>query len=1260
MDGFWRSVPTLCVSRMTAHHSQASHNGPHAMATERRPKRWPTTEAPLMSDPIRILPNTVFARTSKRLFEQAIASCLALIGLGLISPAVAEDSATVDFVREVRPILSDHCFACHGPDQHKREADLRLDQSEGVESVIDGEFHDRITSDDPELIMPPPTYNKPLTADQIAILNRWIKAGGKVQSHWAFVPPKQSPVTSKADVHAIAVLIAKEIKAQGLKVGPRADDLTLLRRATLALTGLPPTRQQIQAVKTGKLNYETLVDELLASPSFGQHWGRQWLDLVRYGDTHGLHLDNYREMWPYRDWVIEAINQNMPFDQFITEQLAGDLLPNATLKQQIASGFNRLNVTTSEGGSIYDEVFARNVIDRTDAFGTIFLGLTTQCAVCHDHKFDPITQQDYYSLSAFFNSLDGRALDGNKKDHPPVVKVPTTEQTEQIKQLTEQIADYQTEKQGDLPTVDAAQVEWENQLAAKPVEKPSDEPAADPVTLKALAATSQAGKPLHIDEETIVRSGKEIADKDTHSIVLALPAETDQSDWGTALLSVIAEPTSNRVGRASNGNAVLTEITFETARVDDDAEPNADVQWHSLKISQAVADYEQPNGKFALSYAIDGKRVGDEGWAVGGHEKNGGRSAAFGLPELTKRLQEGANRLRVRLEYQSIYGSHQFHAVKLDLAEGEPEVPQEWVELGPLQLAGPFAAESAQAAYGRNVAAENATFDPNATFRDGEQEIKWQLAESISEVKTNALPYRDDGVTINVFYQSLKSPKAQSIDLLLGSSDATIVFLNKKRIADVRRTGPMKPLANTYKLDLVKGDNHLFIKTITSQRDPMLTYAFRSPALPVPESIRQLVATARDERSELQKESLRTYYRQVHCDHEDWTALQDLIAGSQKAKQDIENKIATTLVWKELAKPRQAHVLMRGQYDQPGDSVPREVPAFLPSMPDSAPKNRLGLARWLTTPENPLTARVAVNRFWQVLMGTGIVRSSEDFGSQGEPPSHQELLDHLALEFQAGGWDVKALLKQIVTSETFCRDAKVDPANHELDPANRYFARGPRFRLDAEVLRDQSLALSGLLNLAFSGPSVKPPQPKGLWYAVGYTRSDTANFVADQDPEKQFRRSVYIFWKRTSAPPTMSTFDAPSRENCTARRERTNTPLQALLLMNEQQYLQSAKHLAHRALTTNDVKAGDDAQRITWLFETVTTHPPSDHQLSAALKLLEQMRSHYGEQAELTTGAATDLLAVDKGEIAMQDAAEHAAWMMLCSALLNLDQVVNQ
>lgn len=1206
----------------------------------------------------RILENPRLARTRRLLCQLAIASCLALVGLPLISRATAEDddATTVDFVREVRPILSDHCFACHGPDQHKREADLRLDQNDGVQSVIDGEFHDRITSDDPELVMPPPEYNKPLTAKQVAILNRWIKAGGEVQSHWSFVPPKRSEDATKPNVNAIDALIDKELKAQGLTAGGRADDLTLLRRATLALTGLPPTRRQIQAVKSGQLDYETFIDELLASPSFGQHWGRQWLDLVRYGDTHGLHLDNYREMWPYRDWVIEAINQNMPFDQFITEQLAGDLLPNATLQQQIASGFNRLNVTTSEGGSIYDEVFARNVIDRTDAFGTIFLGLTTQCAVCHDHKFDPITQQDYYSLSAFFNSLDGRALDGNKKDHPPVVKVPTTEQTEQIKQLAEQIADYQKEKQGDLPTVDAAQVEWEDQLAAEPVEETSEETASEPVTLKALQATSQAGKPLHIDDETVVRSGKEIAAKDTHSIVLSLPAKTDEANWGTAVLSVIAEPTSNRVGRASNGNAVLTEITFETAQGDDDADPNAEVKWQPLKISKAVADYEQPNGKFAVSYAIDSKRVGDEGWAVGGHEKVGGRSAAFGLPELMKRIQAGANRLRVGLEYQSIYGSHQFHAVKLELAEGEPEVPQEWIELGPLQLAGPFAAESAEASYGRNFAAENAAFDANATFRDGEQEIKWQLAESISEVKTNPLPYRDDGVTVNVFYLSLKSPKAQSVDLLLGSSDATIVFLNKKRIADVRRTGAMKPLANTYKLGLAKGDNHLFIKTITSQRDPMLTYAFRSPALPVPESIRQLVATPRDNRSELQKESLRTYYRQVHCDHEDWTALQDLITGSQKAKQDIENNIATTLVWKELAKPRQAHILKRGQYDQPGDAVPREVPAFLPSMSEEAPKNRLGLAQWLTASDNPLTARVAVNRFWQVLMGTGIVRSSEDFGSQGEPPSHQELLDHLALEFQANGWDVKALLKQIVTSETFCRDAKVNPANHELDPANRYLARGPRFRLDAEVIRDQALALSGLLNLGFSGPSVKPPQPKGLWYAVGYTRSNTANFVADQDPEKQFRRSVYIFWKRTSAPPTMSTFDAPSRESCTARRERTNTPLQALLLMNEQQYLQAAKHLANRALETDEVKADDDAQRIDWLFETVTTHPPSDDQRNAALKLLEQMRSHYSEDAT----AATDLLAVDKGDIAGEAPAEHAAWMMICSALLNLDQVVNQ
>ncbi|MEM6471666.1 MAG: DUF1549 domain-containing protein, partial [Planctomycetota bacterium] len=488
--------------------------------------------------------------------------------------SVANAGETPDFLSEVRPILSDHCFACHGPDQHERAADLRLDTADGIANVVvamssgDSDLVHRIESDDEYTVMPPPEYNKPLTESEKKILRNWIDAGAEFKGHWAFdVPTKVETDASTSE--AIDYFIERKLETFGLAPNAQAPDAALLRRVCLDLTGLPPTREQIERLEQGNFDYERLVDELLASPAFGQHFGRHWLDLVRYADTHGLHLDNYREMWPYRDWVVDAVNRNVPFDQFVTEQLAGDLLPEATLDQQIASGFNRLNVTTSEGGSIYEEVFARNVIDRTDAFGTIFLGLTTQCAVCHDHKFDPISQKDYYSLSAFFNSLDGRALDGNAKDHPPVVRVPNEKQVAQLDAYAAELKSLQAEMAAPIQTVDEAQREWERELLrlAADEQNRSDESTKPPAVIKSLAflasdAHASSGATLTIEED-FVRSLEPAKPKDTHTFVGTIPKSTSTENsepeldrWQLLRLIVLPDPQSNRPGVSSNGNAV--------------------------------------------------------------------------------------------------------------------------------------------------------------------------------------------------------------------------------------------------------------------------------------------------------------------------------------------------------------------------------------------------------------------------------------------------------------------------------------------------------------------------------------------------------------------------------------------------------------------------------------------------------------------------------------------------------------------------------
>ncbi|MCD0462398.1 PSD1 and planctomycete cytochrome C domain-containing protein [Roseiconus lacunae] len=1157
---------------------------------------------------------------------------------------VERSSEPLDFGRDVRPILSDHCFACHGPDEHDRRGGLRLDQADGVDSVIEAghpeesELVRRLYSEDE--LMPPQEYGKPLSKEQKAILERWISEGGEFQGHWAFQAPTKAAVPTGTE-NAIDHFIESRITKAGLKANGMASSEALLRRVTLGLTGLPPSREQIERARRGELDYERLVDELLASPAFGQHFGRYWLDLVRYADTHGLHLDNYREMWPYRDWVIDAINKNLPYDQFITEQLAGDLLPDATLSQQIASGFNRLNVTTNEGGSIYEEVFARNVIDRTDSFGTIFLGLTTQCAVCHDHKFDPITQKDYYSLSAFFNSLDGRAMDGNKKDHPPVVQVPSEQQLAQLADFDRQIEELEREMEGEIETVDQAQRQWELSLQDFPEQ-------ASETGLQRLIpkqANAKDGGELKVDDAGVVYSDQPAKNKNTLWVEIPIANLSTEQAWQTVVMDVLPDPKTNRAGVSANGNAVLTEFTVEAF---------LENEWQPIAINDAIADIEQQGGDFKVTNAIDGRRDG-AGWAIGGHQTAGGRSVQFGLPDLQSTLKLGPSKLRFTLDFRSVYTAHQFYAMKFSLTDQAPQVSRDdWITLGPIYSAGPFAVESSAPGYSRVFVSEQRKFDPEETFKYRDQEVKWTARPDWSPVAVHTLPINDDSVAVNVLYQKLTSPKEQTIDLLLGSSDGHVVYLNNRRLQITKAVGPINPLSQTYALELRKGVNDLYIKTVSESRPAQVAFAYRSPAIPVPKQFADVVSQDASERSDAENQSIRTYYRKVVCEHPDWTALQDMVRGLEKAKENVRNEIPTTLVWKELDKPRDAHILVRGQYDQPGEQVTRDVPQFLPSMEEGLPRDRLGLAKWLTAPGHPLTARVTVNRVWQWLFGSGLVKSSEDFGSQGNPPSHPELLDWLAVDFQENGWDMKRLIKQMVTSKTYRRDATVMADQLSVDPGNRLFARGPRFRLDAEVLRDQALSLAGLLNEQPTGPSVKPPQPSGLWYAVGYTRSNTANFKADTEPEKRLRRSVYIFWKRTSPPPQMSTFDAPSRESCIARRERTNTPLQALVLMNENQYLKAAKHLAQRTFRTQ--READDASRLTWMFETVTARPPSDHEAKELMSLLSNLRSYYREDVD----AASELLSVvDETLLDETTADEQAAWMMVASTLLNLDETVN-
>lgn len=786
----------------------------------------------------------------------------------LIAHLVIADDA-VSFNRDIRALLSDRCFECHGPSDDARQAELRLDTAEGDEGPFADRSGDRvirpgdpegsllwqrITTKDESLRMPPADAHKPaFTSEELEQVRRWIAEGAEYQDFWAFVPPKTSNLPEVSDPRWEAPIdrfVMARLQREQRTPQDRADKRTLIRRVSFDLTGLPPTRDEISQFLDDDSSeaWESLVERLLSSPRYGEHMAKYWLDLVRFADTNGIHHDHYREMTPYRDWVIRAFNANLPFDEFVTWQLAGDLLDEPSTDQLIASGFNRLHLVIDRGTALPEESYTRNVVDRVSAFGTAFLGLTLECAVCHDHKYDPVTQRDFYQLFAFFNNLDTEPETPGRNVHPPFIRLPTPEQ--------------------------------EQELAAL-----------------------------------------------------------------------------------------------------------------DARLSQTTSDIER---------------------------------------------------------------------LKQDLQENAEESEQEAVRA---------------------------------------------------------------------------------------------------------------------KLD--QADKEL--KSLTNRR------------------------------------------------------------------KSLENSIRVSLVSKEREEMRPAYILTRGAYDQPGEQVGRNTPAFLPPLDSgSAPGTRLDLARWVTDPRHPLMARVTVNRFWQQFFGVGLVKTSEDFGAQGEYPSHPDLLDHLAVQFMQSGWDVKTLVRSIVLSETYRQSSAAGKDAWRTDPENRLLARGSRYRLDSEMIRDQILAVSGLLNETMYGKSVKPPQPPNLWKSVSMVSSSTYSFEADTG-DSIYRRSLYSFWKRAMPPPQMTIFDAPTRERCIARRERTNTPLQALVLMNESQYFHAARTAARNLLAA---EGSTDRNRLIQSYESVTAHLPGPSQLESLERGLKSLRTTYGSDVELARELTTDL-----ADLSDEDRVELAAWTMLMNSLFNLDEV---
>lgn len=985
---------------------------------------------------------------------------------------------TVVFNRDVRPILSDRCFLCHGPDrgsEQSKASDLRLDdRASAIEfGVFDfdnpakSELISRVISEDPDSQMPPPDSQKhALTEAEVKILSVWIGEGAKYQRHWSYQPPHRPELPEVEDsavvFNAIDSFVLERLKLENRLPSAVAERTALIRRVTFDLTGLPPSVSEIEAFENDKdplrIAYDKVIDRLLSTTHYGEQMARFWLDSARYADTSGYQYDRERKQWVWRDWVINAFNTNMPFDRFTIEQIAGDLLPDATDQTRLATGFNRNHPITIEGGVVDEEYRTEYVIDRVVTASTVWLGQTFTCARCHDHKYDPVSQEDFYRFYAFFNNVPERGLNGFT---PNLVVASPLDSAR--KKLSRQIEKLEKKLAGLNIPMD----QWESDVLGQ-VAKWNILPPAK-------VSSSGGATPKTMEDQSVLMVGKNPI-KDDYEFIF----KTEQAVNAIRLEAMVDPALVNgSASRGFNGNYVLSEFIVEVKSGDS-------ASYDPVKIASASADYEQ--NRYTVDLTIDG-RVDATGWAVDGNTRPDNRVATYNLE---KPITRGTP---VRIKMLHRYGgSHQIGRFRISVSATAPTV-------GPLE----------------------------------------------------------DLLAIDLANRSVEQA-------------------NRLRDLLVMRFGT--------------------------------------------EEARQIVTELRFVRAELKKALI----------------------------------VPATMVMQEMPQPRPVYVLERGEYDKPNKERPVSpgVPSAIGMLSVDGPRNRLGLAQWLVSAEQPLTARVTVNRFWQRLFGVGIVKTSEDFGAQGEYPSHPDLLDWLAVEFMESGWDVKAILKTMVSSRTYMQSSRITETNFQWDPENRFLMRGPRVRLDAEEIRDNALAVSGLLDDKIGGSSVYPYHPQGLWMEVnnrpGYSRSYPHQTRADQ----LFRRTLYTFWKRTVPPPSMATFDAPSREYCVVRRSSTNTPLQALVMLHDPQFVEAARFLGKRMLQSDQSSV---ELKIAFGFKCCTSREPVEAELEILLATYYQRLDQY--RADLS--AANQVLGVGGIKISVvQDRAELAALTQVARMLMNLSEFLTK
>ncbi|NOZ38694.1 MAG: DUF1553 domain-containing protein [Planctomycetes bacterium] len=1057
---------------------------------------------------------------------RSIATLLLVLG----STSIALGEEPLEYNRDIRPILAENCFACHGADSASRKAELRLDRRE--EAVDAGaiapgdagesELIARILSDDPDLLMPPAETKKVVTPQQRELLQRWIDSGAEYQPHWSFIAPRlPEPPAVNNEMQVRNVLdrfIFARLQKEGLTPAAEADARTLFRRLHLDITGLPPKPTDLAAFVADyelrkDLALSAWIDRLMESTAWGEHRARYWLDAARYADTHGLHFDNYREMWPYRDWVIRAFNANQPFDQFILEQLAGDLLAKPSDDQLIATGFQRCNITTNEGGTIDAENLAIYATDRVQTFGWVFLGLTTNCAQCHDHKFDPLTMRDFYSLAAFFGNTTSPAKDGNTKDGKgPVLLVPSEADRPRWESLPAEIAAAKSQRDERKKQSTGDFEKW--LIAATPSEIP--------------------GVP-------------------NEGLVLHLPLDEGKGD-----------EVRNLAGSTKSFRA-------ESA-----------VEW-------------QAGGKLGSALRIkEGStlNLGD----LGDFEKDQAFSYGAWVMTPEKVAKRGVNAAIL---------------ARMDEANGH----RGW--------------DLWQSGNTLSVHLID-SWDGNALKVSTKQDVvvpgKWQYAFVTYDGSA-------DPSGIKIYLDGVALPLRVAKNTL--QENATIRAKTPLRIGQ-------RSSAAVFEGGLVQ-EVRIYDRLLDDDEVGVLAKAAE---------VRAVLAKAAGDRSKEEQNVLHDYFL---------VTSDEVFAGFAQALQNLEaeqvairQRSPVTLIQKEKSdSPPMANILLRGAYDRVGEEVNAATPAALHSWPEGAPHNRLGLAMWVVDRSNPLTARVTVNRFWQEIFGRGIVETPEDFGTSGSLPSHPELIDWLACDFVESGWNVQRFFKQIFMSASYRQAAATTLEKLERDPENILLSRGPRFRMDAEMVRDTALSVSGLLSPRMYGPGTRPYQPSDIWNVVGLSNGDTRIYKQDQG-ENLYRRTLYNFWKRMAPSPNMEAFNAPSREVCTVHRERTNTPLQALITLNDPQFVEAARRLAENALRAS---SGDESMTLSYIVERVLSRPLTPNEQTLVLTAQKDYLGYYQKNPD----DAVALIHVgDSKPDADLGAATLAAWTMVCNQVLNLDEALNK